>query len=258
MILAVDIGNTDVVIGVHDGSKWIHNWRTPSNLEMPASEYEAKLRYDFLESSLVSADVRGGVISSVVPGLTDRLADAVTRVIGNVPLVINPDVIEKLDLGVNVNPHQIGSDLVSNAVSAFARYKTNAIVVDFGTALTFTSIDENGKVMGVAISPGVRTSMKSLSRNTAKLPEIPLEIPEAVFGTNTINAMQAGIMQGYVGLVRHMVTETKKHHKNPPKVIATGGLSFVFKPLHDVFDEIDRDLTLNGLLIIKNKIDSLE
>ncbi|MFY0627297.1 MAG: type III pantothenate kinase [Reichenbachiella sp.] len=253
MKLVVDIGNTDVVIGLNENGSWIQNWRTPSRIDLPVIEYDAWLRSNFLEAELVSTDVDSVVISSVVPDLTQKLAEAINHVTTIEPIIVNAEVIEKLNLGPNVKPHQIGSDLVANAVSAYDRFHGNAIVVDFGTALTFTSIDEKGEVMGVAIAPGVRTSMKSLSSNTAKLPEIPLEIPDHYFGTNTIAAMQSGIMQGYVGLVRHMVSETKKQHSHEPKVIATGGLSFVFKPLHDVFDEIDRDLTLNGLLVIGEK-----
>ena len=117
----------------------------------------------------------------------------------------------------------------------------------------FTSIDQKGQLLGVAIAPGVRTAMQSLSSNTAKLPEIPLEIPAQVIGTDTVSALQAGIMQGYVGLVKHMIEETKKEMKSKPKVIATGGLSFIFKPLHDIFDALDVNLTLQGLLSILNQ-----
>ena len=254
MKLAVDIGNTDIVIGVNDQGEWIQNWRTPSNLQVPGSEYEGKLRSFFLESGISNSEVDGIVMSSVVPDLNERIMKALLDVTGKEPLLVNADVIKKLNLGPNVKPHQIGSDLVSNAIGAYARFQSNAIIVDFGTALTFTSINEKGEIMGVAIAPGVRTAMKSLSANTAKLPEIPLEIPESFFGTDTVSAMQSGIMQGFVGLVRHMVSETKKLHSNEPKVIATGGLSFVFKPLHDVFDDIDRDLTLNGLIEINNLV----
>ena len=248
MKLAVDIGNTDIVIGVNDQGAWIQNWRTPSNLDVSGLEYEAKLRSFFLESGLSNSEVEGIVMSSVVPDLNERIWKALLDVTGEEALLVNAEVIKKLNLGPNVKPHQIGSDLVANAVGAYTRFQSNAIVVDFGTALTFTSIDERGEIMGVAIAPGVRTAMKSLSANTAKLPEIPLEIPESFYGTDTVSAMQSGIMQGFVGLVRHMVTETKKLHTKEPMVIATGGLSFVFKPLYDVFDEIDRELTLNGLM----------
>lgn len=254
MKLAVDIGNTDVVVGVNDGHKWIENWRMPSNRETTELEYETRLRTLFLESGIVSTDVTNTVISSVVPSLTDKIVSVLSSVTLKKPLVITADVISSLALGPVVNPHQIGSDLVANAAAAYDRFGQNAIVVDFGTALTFTSVDAGGAILGVAISPGVRTAMKSLSANTAKLPEIPLEIPEKVLGSNTVEAMQSGIMQGYVGLVRHMVTETARCHAHPPKVIATGGLSFVFEPLHDVFDALDRDLTLHGILLIGEKV----
>ena len=152
-----------------------------------------------------------------------------------------------------INPHELGSDLAANAVGAYAHFKSALIVVDFGTALTFTSVDNRGKMLGVAIAPGVKTAMKSLSANTAKLPEIPLEIPAHTIGSNTIEAMQAGIMKGYVGLVKHMINETKNEIGGEVKVVATGGLSFIFQPLHETFDLIDPKLTLNGLLEISSR-----
>lgn len=256
MRLGVDIGNTDIVIGVHDGQEWIHHWRTPSKKDAPEAAFNEIVKNLFLENAFDIDQVTHIALSSVVPDLTQIIASVFESLVGLPVVVINAETIAKLDLGDVINPYQIGSDLVCNAVGAFARYGQNAIVVDFGTALTFTSVDEKGHVMGVAISPGVRTAMKSLSANTARLPEIPLEIPEVFCGANTIEAMQAGIMQGYVGMVRHMVTETKKVHGQVPKVIATGGLSFVFKPLHDVFDEIDVNLTLNGLLKAQDLLES--
>ncbi|WP_109831006.1 type III pantothenate kinase [Reichenbachiella versicolor] len=254
MRIGIDIGNTDIVIGVYDGESWIHHWRTPSQRNRPEAAFNEIVKNLFLENAFEIESVESIALSSVVPDLTQIIQNVFESLVGLSVVVIHPENIEKLALGDVINPYQIGSDLVCNAVGAFDRFGQNTIVVDFGTALTFTSINDQGNMMGVAIAPGVRTAMKSLSANTAKLPEIPLEIPNSVVGTDTISAMQSGIMQGYVGLVRHMVNETKKHHAHPPKVIATGGLSFVFEPLHDVFDEIDVHLTLNGLLVAAEKL----
>jgi type III pantothenate kinase len=147
-------------------------------------------------------------------------------------------------------PHQIGSDLVANAAAAYDRFKANCLVVDFGTALTFTAIDANGAIKGVSIAPGLRTAMKALSGNTAQLPEIPLEIPQKAIGTNTVEAIQSGIVLGYVGLVSYLVEKIKEEMGGECTVVATGGLSFVMEPLKHLFAHIDPRLTLDGLAVI--------
>ena len=253
MNLVIDIGNTNVVVAIKKESEWIHHWRLPTNIEIIASEYEIRMRQFFLESGIKFSDITKVAISSVVPDLTQRLVEVCEDLFASKPFVIRSEVVAKLDLGNVINPSEIGSDLVANAVGAYSIYKSSCVIIDFGTALTFTSIDDKGYIVGVAIAPGVKTAMKSLSSNTAKLPEIPLEIPDKFIGTNTIEALQAGIMQGYVGLVKHMVAETAKELGSNPKIIATGGLSFIFKPLHDTIDKILPNLTLDGIL----KIDEL-
>lgn len=252
MIIAIDIGNTDVVIGFYDQS-WKHIFRVPSNLEMEAAEYEKRLRVFLLEHGVSLADTREVIVSSVVPDLTPIILAVFQEFHEGEIQVIDGELLKRLSLGA-INPYEIGSDLAANAVGAFERFKAPAIVVDFGTALTFTSVNEKGEILGVAIAPGVRTAMKSLSSNTARLPEIPLEIPPKVLGNNTVEALQAGIMQGYVGLVWHMVDQVKSEMGGHPKVIATGGLSFIFEPLHDLFDEMDVNLTLDGLRLILQKL----
>jgi type III pantothenate kinase len=185
-----------------------------------------------------------------VPELTANIKEVCDKLFVFNSFLITPDVIVKLKLGDVVRPNEIGSDLVANSVGANELYAKSAIVVDFGTALTFTSISANGHINGVAISPGVKTAMKSLSANTAKLPEIPLEIPQTTIGKNTVHALQSGIMQGYVGLVKHMISQISNEMETKPVVLATGGLSFIFKPLHDTIDELLPNLTLFGIKTI--------
>lgn len=253
MIIAIDIGNTDVVVGFYEKEEWKHILRMPSNLEMDAPEYEKRLRVFLLEESIELFGIENVILSSVVPDLTPVILEVFAQFNEEQMVLVDGAVLQKLSLG-SINPYELGSDLAANAVGAFKAYQQSAIVVDFGTALTFTSINEQGEILGVAIAPGVRTAMKSLSSNTAKLPEIPLAIPAKALGNNTVEAMQAGIMQGYVGLVRHMVAQIKSEMGGQPKVIATGGLSFIFEPLHDLFDEMDVNLTLDGLRAILAKL----
>lgn len=252
MTIAIDIGNTNVVVGFY-AQEWKHIFRVPSNLEMEAAEYEKRLRVFLLEANVPLPTVRQVILSSVVPELTPVILEVFNSFYEGDVQIVDGELLGQLNLG-NIDPYELGSDLAANAVGAFERFKQEVIVVDFGTALTFTSVNSKGKILGVAIAPGVRTAMKSLSSNTARLPEIPLEIPTKVLGNNTVEALQAGIMQGYVGMVRHLVDQVKAEMGGDPKVIATGGLSFIFKPLHNLFDEMDVNLTLEGLRVMLNRL----
>ncbi|MDP4680508.1 MAG: type III pantothenate kinase, partial [Cyclobacteriaceae bacterium] len=245
MNLVIDVGNSDVVFGLENNSNYPHIWRIESDKNKLPEEYELNVRQHFLENDIDFESIETISISSVVPDLNQTLLRVCHNLFNPKPFFINGDVITKLDLGID-NPYEIGTDLASNAVGAFSKYQQACIVIDFGTALTFTSVSGQGKILGVAIAPGVKTAMKALSSNTAKLPEIPLEIPEKIIGRNTVQAMQSGIMQGYVGLVKHMIEKTREEMKENPKIIATGGLSFIFKPLHNIIDEINPNLTLDG------------
>lgn len=247
MMLAVDIGNTDVTLGLYRENKWTHIWRLSSALNRPELFYGIKLREFFFEAGLRTDEVKKIVISSVVPGLTERIISVVGTLFEKQPVVLGPDVYSKLPIEV-LNPYEIGSDLVSNALAAHMYFKKNCIVVDFGTALTFTTIDAKGKILGVAIAPGLKTAIRSLSQNTAKLFDVPLELPNSVLGRNTVHAIQAGILIGYEGLVSSMIKRIKTELNDPNcATVATGGLSSIITSLKDQFTEVDQNLTLNGL-----------
>lgn len=247
MMLAVDIGNTDVTLGLYHDSKWTHIWRLSSASNHPELYYGIKLREFFFEAGLNTGNVKKIVISSVVPDLTDRIISVVETLFERKPVVLGPDVYAKLPIEV-LNPYEIGSDLVSNALAAYMRFKSNCIVVDFGTALTFTTIDARGKIIGVAIAPGLKTAIRSLSQNTAKLFDVPLELPGSVLGKNTVHAIQAGILIGYEGLVTSMLSKIRQELNDPAcAAIATGGLSSIITTIKNQFAEVDKHLTLDGL-----------
>lgn len=247
MMLAVDIGNTDITLGLYKEAKWVHIWRLSSALNHPELYYGIKLREFFFEAGLNTGNVNKIVISSVVPDLTDRIISVVETLFERHPIVLGPDVYAKLPIVV-LNPYEIGSDLVSNALAAYMRFKSNCVVVDFGTALTFTTIDAKGKIIGVAIAPGLKTAIRSLSQNTAKLFDVPLELPDSVLGKNTVHAIQAGILIGYEGLVTTMLSKIKAELNDPNcAAIATGGLSSIITTIKDQFTEVDKHLTLDGL-----------
>jgi len=230
MILAVDIGNSNVVVGCHDGSSWIHFWRMPTITTQDAEVDK----------------IHGIILSSVVPSIKELMSQILEATFDQPVVIVGPDLYQTLELKVP-RPYEIGTDLVSNSYAAFRRLKEACIVVDFGTALTFTTVDESGYVLGVAIAPGIKTAMKALSSNTAQLPEIPLELPTSVLGLNTTHAIQAGILWGYVGMVKQLLAKIREEVGSPYKAIATGGLSFVMSQVEDLFEEIDQELTLDGL-----------
>lgn len=250
MMLAVDIGNTDITLGLSRESTWAHTWRLSAALKHPELFYGIKFREFFFEAGLRTRDVQQIVVSSVVPDITDRIIHVVETLFEKQPIVLGPHVYAKLPIEV-LNPYEIGSDLVSNALAAYMRFKSNCIVVDFGTALTFTTIDATGKILGVAIVPGLKTAIRSLSQNTAKLFDVPLELPDSVLGKNTVHAIQAGILIGYEGLVSSMIKRIKAEINDAKcPTVATGGLSSIITSLKDQFTEVDPTLTLNGLRLV--------
>ncbi|KYG77708.1 MULTISPECIES: type III pantothenate kinase [Roseivirga] len=249
MLLAIDAGNTNIVFGVYKDGEWIHEWRFNTLPVKDKVEYEMFLRLNFLEANLKLEDVDGIVISSVVPQLNDILSDFSRPLINKEPLFIGPKIYDKLPVRTK-RPYQIGTDLVSNAVAGYSLYKEDIIIVDFGTALTFTIVGEDGLIQGVNIAPGLRTAIKALVGNTAQLPEVPLELPESVLGADTIHAIQSGVLWGYVSMVEGMLDKIHAELGKKTKVVATGGLSSVLHPLHKRFDEVKRHLTLDGLRLI--------
>jgi type III pantothenate kinase len=253
MLLAIDIGNTDIVFGIHDSVSWIHQFRVSSSFSHRSSDYEAQLRIRFLENSLKISDIDKAIISCVVPDQRAVLKEMVQEMFGLDPSVVGPEMYHLLKMEIP-SPYEIGTDLVCNATYAYYTYKCTCVIVDFGTALTFTVITGEGKILGVSIAPGLKTAVKALFSNTAQLPEVPLVMPDSAIGKNTVHAIQAGILWGYVGMVREMIAQIKKEVGQDCKVLATGGLSSILTPLQDDFDEVDKSLTLNGLKIISELI----
>lgn len=253
MLLAIDIGNTDIVFALSSDDLWIHHWREKSDTSKLPGAFALDLSNYFLENDLDRSQVKTIVLSSVVPDLTLIIQNMIEVVFNFQPLIVGPKIYDRITIQTD-NPLEIGTDLVANASAAFDKVRDYCIVVDFGTALTFTTINNIGRILGVAIAPGLKTAMKSLSGNTAQLPEIPLELPDSVLGKNTVHAMQAGILQGYVGLVKSLVENIQNEVANPCKVIATGGLSSVLGPLQSYFDEVNPLLTLDGLKVIAGEV----
>lgn len=249
MLLAIDIGNSDITVGLWQSNEWKYLWRIPSRTDQPELFYGIKVRDHFIEAGLNIEKVETIVISSVVPGLTDKIKNVIRSLAKREPIILGPNVYDKLPIQV-LNPYEIGSDLVANATAAWFKFKQTCVVVDFGTALTFTTISGEGKILGVSIVPGLRTAVRALSQNTAKLFDVPLEMPTSSLGQNTVTAIQSGIVIGYEGLVKSVVEAIRKEVGVECLAIATGGLSFVITSLRGFFHFVDPQLTLDGLRII--------
>ncbi|MDX2246544.1 MAG: type III pantothenate kinase [Bacteroidia bacterium] len=249
MLLVTDIGNSDIVFGVWEEGHWLYQWRHASSRYLSTG---AALQKYAEEAGINLRDFSQVIMSSVVPGVSPAVKTALGKLTGSPVTVIGPEIFRRMDMRID-NPDEIGSDLVANAVAAYSRFSQAAIVVDFGTALTFTTVSDRGEILGVAIAPGLKTAMQALFFNTAQLPVVPLELPTSAIGKNTAHALQAGILMGYVGLVNELLDRIQAELPTKAKVLATGGLSSVLAPLKSRFDEVDPMLTLDGLRLIAEK-----
>lgn len=253
MLLVIDIGNTNIVFGIHSGEEWITNWRIQTDTEKTADEYEVIFR-TLISNGQVSPDlINSVVLSSVVPTLVQPFMDMLSNFLNLSPILLGPEVYDKLPLGI-LNPYQIGSDLVANSLAAYLKYGEFTMVIDFGTALTFTTVGKQGKILGVAIAPGMNTVVNALAGKTAQLPRVHLVAPPSVLGQNTMHAIQSGIVLGYAGLVDSMIKRTEEELNQKLTVVATGGLSTVMAPLIPAIRHLEPMLTLDGLNLVKKYV----
>lgn len=252
MLWVIDIGNTNIVLGVHDGAAWVHLWRVQTQRDKMPDEYAVLFRALLQEAELTPRDLTRAVISSVVPPLTGTVAEVVRRLCGFDALIVGPH----LDTGIRIlldNPAEIGSDLLANAVAGYHRVGGACIVVDFGTATTVIAVSERGEFLGGAIAPGLKLAVAALAGGTAQLPAIPLAAPPRAIGTGTISAIQSGIVYGYVGLVEGLVQRFRAEMGVRAPVLATGGLSGLMAEHTTLFDAVDVGLTLEGIRLIAER-----
>lgn len=249
MLLVIDIGNTDIVFGFYSENTWKAILRTPTHQPWSPLRLQMWLVKELKEKGFDSYQPDSILISSVVPSVLPQIQKGVDFWSGKKSICMGTELYSKLPIEV-ISPDEIGSDLVANSVYAHLNYKTDVLIVDFGTALTFTLVDAKGKMQGVSIAPGLKTAVKSLFSQTAQLPEVPLEMPESALGFDTVSAIQSGILWGYVGLVKEMIFQIKAEKGAHIKVLATGGLSSILTPLESSFDEVNKLITLEGLRLI--------
>jgi type III pantothenate kinase len=248
-LLAIDIGNTNLAIGFFQNGKLTEHWRLSTDHKRMQDEYGLQFLGVLDHAGIDTASISGLVISSVVPPLTDKVAQACTKYLGLSPLIVQSDLKLNVKIGYD-DPGAVGADRIADAVAASALFSLPACVIDFGTATTFNAIDKNGLYLGGAILPGIGLSAEALFERTAKLPSIELAAPPSVIGTNTRHAMQSGLIYGYVALVEGMVTKFKEILGKNTIVIATGGHVHLICQHTDVIAHIEPWLTLDGLRII--------
>ncbi len=256
MILVVDVGNTNIVLGLYKGSENISAWRISTDAKKTSDEYSIQVMQLFHQSGLNPKEVEGIIVSSVVPNIMHSLENMIKKSFEINPIIVGPGV----KTGINIkydNPKEVGADRIVNAVAAHDKYKKDLIIIDFGTATTFCSLTKEANYLGGCITPGIRIASDALFDRAAKLPRVELETPKNLICKNTISSMQAGIIYGYIGQVEYIVNKMKSEMKdfgcNEPLVVATGGLANLIAKETDVINKVDSSLTLEGLRIIYEK-----
>ena len=252
MLAAIDIGNTNIVMGFFDGETLVTHFRVGTHQTSTADEYALQLD-GLLRMSGISPDRIDAVcLASVVPTLTDVFGCVAEHYLKAPCVVVGPDT----PTGITVNyesPRDVGSDRIVNAVAAWERHRSDLIIVDFGTATTFDAVTAAGEYLGGAIVPGVRVSLDALFQRTAKLPKVEVTRPATVIGRNTVHSIQSGAYYGYLSMVEGLVHRMKAELTPPVHVVATGGLASLVCAGSASIDEVDPDLTLHGLRLIWEK-----
>jgi len=251
MLLALDVGNTNIVFGVHDGAHWAHTWRVQTVRDRMPDEYAVMFRTFLSEAGLSFEQLDHVILSSVVPSLTAGLSEMVADRTGYAPLVLNHTVNTGIRIAVP-RPERVGSDRIADAVAAYDRCQGNCIVVDFGTATAFTVVAAPGELIGAVIAAGLLTTAYALVQRTAQLPQVELVAPATVIGRDTVHAMQSGLVLGHIALVEGLAARIKAE-LGPAQVIGTGGLARLIAAHSDCFDIVDPWLTLEGLRLIAER-----
>lgn len=245
----VDIGNTNVVLGVYRGKKLLAHWRIHTSAPRTEDELAITINQLFAMDKIGPGSIGDAIISCVAPPVLPEFVRLCARIFNCQPLVVGPGV--KTGVSVKVDdPREVGADRIANAAGALALHKPPLIIVDFGTAITIDAISANGEYLGGAIAPGMRMSMAALSTNTAKLPKVELLRPPSVIGTNTITAMQSGVFHGFVGMVDGIVKKMNPLLGGKAMVIATGGEAGLVAGASETIQKVEENLTLEGLRVI--------
>lgn len=249
MLLAVDIGNTNIVFGIYEERNVIDYWRINSDPHKTADEYGFLFRGALKSANVGTKDIDNAIIASVVPPLTPVIQRMIQRYFKLSALIVDENTRTGLKICYE-NPKDVGADRIVNAVAAYTIYGGPVIIVDFGTATTFCAVSKESEYLGGVIAPGIMISLEALSQKTSKLPMVILSPPKTVIGRSTITSIQSGIIYGYAGLVDEIIDRIKKEMDGEPYVIATGGLAEMMVPQTRNIKEINPMLTLEGLRLV--------
>jgi type III pantothenate kinase len=252
MLLTIDVGNSNILLGVFKEDRLLHDWRLLTEPEKTIDEYGILFQNLYRSVSLAVEETTDIIISCVVPPLLGTLEELCEKYFHLTPLVVGPGVKTGMPIHYD-NPREVGADRIVNAVAAYEKHKRSLIIVDFGTATTFDCISSKGEYLVGAIAPGIMISTEALFHKASKLSRVELVKPKTVIGKNTVASMQAGIVYGYVGLIDGIVKRMKEEMKDNPLVVATGGLARLIAAESDTIDEVDESLTLEGLKIIYHR-----
>jgi type III pantothenate kinase len=251
MLLVVDVGNTNTVLGLYEGKELVHNFRIESSKGRTVDEYHVLILSLIQLSGVAREQVNASIVASVVPALSYPIGTALRRAFHHKALVVGPGIKTGMPI-LYENPREVGADRIVNAIAAYEKTPEGhgCIVVDFGTATTFDCISNKGEYLGGVIAPGMQISAEALFTRAAKLPRAEIAKPPRAIGRNTVHSMQSGIVFGYVGLVDGVVARLKSELGYPCRVIATGGLASLIAPESDAIEDTDPNLTLEGLRIL--------
>jgi len=258
MLLAFDVGNTHIVLGIFDGDRLLTNWRLQTDSNKSADEYGMMLKQLFEYEGFKMEDIDDIIISTVVPSALFTLQHLALKYFDVKAIIVGPDVKTGLKVSYD-NPEQVGADRIVNAVAAFEKYGGPLIVIDFGTATTFCAISDKAEYLGGTISPGLKITADALVEKTSQLPKVELEEPGQVICKNTVQSMQSGLVYGHMGTVEYVLGKMKKelleltHSGKPVTVIATGGFASLMESGVAGIDHVDKLLTLEGLQRIYEK-----
>jgi len=249
MLLAIDVGNTDTVLGLYDGDELIYDWRIRTVVDHTVDEYGLLILSLYKSRRVSSRVIKDIIISCVVPPMMNILEPVCRKYFDIKPFIVGPGIKTGMPIFYD-NPREVGADRIVNAVAAYEKHKRALIIVDFGTATTFDYVSGKGEYMGGCISPGIMISSEALFARAAKLPRVELSKPKTIIGKDTVSSMQAGIIYGYASLVDGIVERMKAEVKSDPLVVATGGLAKIIAPETKSIAVVDEMLTLEGLRII--------